>query len=210
MCSFLFGPAAAWGAGIGDIIGEFFGGIGPGDFFGVIGNFLYGMVPYKMWEVISSGQPIPKTPFAWIRFVFTVFLASVLCAVFIGWGLHLLGFVPFSVLGNIILFNNFVSSMLFAPLLLAVIYPRVARGRLLYHHLLPPKPKKSRTLQFFGLSLLTCAAVGGLVAGNLLASGRWTPALFVSLGWETQNNAVEVGLGVAPFIGLAILGLALL
>ena len=147
---------------------------------------------------------------AWGQFVFTVFISSALCAVFIGWGLNLLGFIPFSVLGNIILFNNFVSSMLFAPLLLAVIYPRVERGRLLYRNLLPPKPRKSWALRVVGLSLLSCGAVGGLVAGNLLSGGGWTPALFVSLGWETQNRAAEVGFGLVPFIGLAILGLILL
>jgi len=207
----LFGPAAAWGAAIGNIIGDFFGGIGPGDFFGCVGNFLYGLAPYKIWELIAGDQPpVPKTVSSWGRFVFTVFLASAICAVFIGWGLHLLGFVPFSVLGNIILFNNFISSMLFAPLFLAVIYPRVARGRLLYLNLLPPKPKKPTALRFFGLGLLTFAVVGGLIAGNLLASGRWTPTLLLSLGWETQNKAAEVGIGVAPFIGLAVLGLLLL
>lgn len=211
ICSFLFGPAAAWGAAIGNVIGDFFGGIGPGDLFGCVGNFLYGMAPYKIWELISGDQPpVPKTFAAWGRFVFTVFLASALCAVFIGWGLNLLGFIPFSVLGNIILFNNFVSSVLFAPLLLAVIYPRVERGRLLYHNLLPLKPKKSRALRVFGLGLLTCATVGGLIAGNLLSGGRWTPALLVSWGWETQNKAAEVGFGLAPFIGLAIFGLMLL
>jgi energy-coupling factor transport system substrate-specific component len=206
----LFGPAAAWGAAIGNIIGDFFGGVGPGDFFGCIGNFLYGLAPYKIWELLSADQPVPKTFSAWVRFTFTVFVASALCAMFIGWGLNLLGFVPFSILGNIILFNNFVSSMLFAPLLLAVIYPRVARGRLLYLHLLPPKPPKPKSVRFLGLALLTGAVIGGLIAGNLLSSGRWTPALIVTLGWETQSKAAEVGLGLAPFIGLAILGLALL
>ena len=211
ICSFLFGPAAAWGAAIGNVIGDFFGGIGPGDLFGCVGNFLYGIAPYKIWELIAGDQPpVPKTFSAWGRFIFTVFVASALCAMFIGWGLNLLGFIPFSVLGNIILFNNFVSSMLFAPLLLSVIYPRVERGRLLYRNLLPPKPEKSRSLRIFGLGLLTCAAVGGVVAGNLLSGGGWTPALLVSLGWETQTRAAEVGLGLTPFIGLAIVGLMLL
>ncbi len=211
ICSFLFGPAAGWGAAIGNVIGDFFGGIGPGDFFGCIGNFLYGWAPYKIWELISADQPpVPKTPLVWVRFTFTVFLASALCALFIGWGLNLLGFIPFSVLGNIILFNNFVSSMLFAPLLLAVIYPRVARGRLLYHNLLAPKPTKPRPVRVLGLVLLTGATTGGLIAGNLLASGRWTPSLIVTLGWETQTKAAEVGFGLAPFVGLACLGLALL
>ena len=145
-----------------------------------------------------------------MQFTFTVFLASALCALFIGWGLNLLGFIPFSVLGNIVLFNNFVSSMLFAPLLLTVIYPRVARGRLLYHNLLAPKPAKPRSLRLCGLILLSCATTGGLIVGNLLSSGRWTPSLFVTLGWQTQTKAAEVGFGLAPFVGLACLGLALL
>jgi energy-coupling factor transport system substrate-specific component len=210
ICSFLFGPAAAWGAAIGNVIGDFFGGIGPGDFFGFIGNFLYGLTPYKIWELISADQPVPKTLPAWVRFTFTVFIASALCALVIGWGLNLLGFVPFSILGNIVLFNNFVSSMLFAPLLLAVLYPRVARGRLLYLNLLGRRRAKPRPVRFLGLGLLTCASVGGLIAGNLLASGSWTPSLLVTLGLETQTRAAEVGLGLLPFVGLACLGLALL
>src|SRR5579862_4369662 len=31
VCSFLFGPAAAWGSAIGNMIGDFFGGVSPGD-----------------------------------------------------------------------------------------------------------------------------------------------------------------------------------
>jgi len=210
ICSFLFGPAAAWGAAIGNVIGDFFGGIGPGDFFGFFGNFLYGLAPYKIWELISPDQPVPKTPLAWVRFTFTVFLASGVCALFVGWGLNLLGFIPFSVLGNIILFNNFVSSMLFAPLLLSVIYPRVAKGRLLYTNLQEWRPPKPRPVRLLGLGLLTSATICGLIAGNLLASGYWSPSLFVNLGWTTQTKSVEVGLGLLPFVSLACLGLALL
>src|SRR5215475_1176555 len=156
ICSFLFGPAAAWGAAIGNVIGDFFGDIGPDDLFGCIGNFLYGLAPYKIWELISADQPVPTTARTWVRFTFTVFLASALCALFIGWGLNLLGFIPFSVLGNIILFNNFVSSMIFAPVLLTVIYPRVSRGRLLYQNILPLKAPKPRIIRLVGLTLLTC------------------------------------------------------
>jgi energy-coupling factor transport system substrate-specific component len=210
ICSFLFGPAAAWGAAIGNVIGDFFGGLGPGDLFGFIGNFLYGLAPYKIWELISADQPVPKTPRAWVRFVFTVFIASALCALVIGWGLNLLGFIPFSVLGNVILFNNFVASLLFAPLLLAVIYPRVAKGRLLYSHLLERPPTKPRPLRFFGLALLSGATIGGMVAGNLLSTGHWTPSLFVTWELTTPTRSAEVGLGLLPFIVLACVGLALL
>src|SRR5262245_57609255 len=150
ICSFLFGPAAAWGGAIGNLIGDFFGGIGPGDFFGFFGNFLYGFVPYKLWEIISEDQPVPRTLPAWGRFVFTVFVASALCALIVGWGLNLLGFVPFFILGNLVLFNNFAASMLFAPLLLAVIYPRVAKGRLLYSDLLERRAAKPRMVRLLG------------------------------------------------------------
>jgi energy-coupling factor transport system substrate-specific component len=145
-----------------------------------------------------------------MRFVFAVFVASALCALVIGWGLSLLGFVPFFILSNIVLFNNFVSSMIFAPLLLVVIYPRVAKGRLLYHNFIDPQPKHSRPVRYTGLILLTVATVSGLVVGNLLATGKWTPELFTTLGWVTETKATEVGVGLLPFIALACLGLALL
>ena len=60
----LYWTGAAWGAAIGNVIGDFFGGIGPGDLFGFFGNFLYGTVPYKVWALLSRHQPVPKTPCA--------------------------------------------------------------------------------------------------------------------------------------------------
>src|SRR5207302_9112931 len=52
VCSFLFGPAAAWGSAIGNMIGDFFGGVSPGDVFGFFANLVYGLVPFKVWESI--------------------------------------------------------------------------------------------------------------------------------------------------------------
>src|SRR5499425_2577185 len=60
VCSLLFGPAAAWGAAIGNIIGDFFGGLGPGDLFGFAGNFLYGLIPYKAWDALTDADPVPR------------------------------------------------------------------------------------------------------------------------------------------------------
>ena len=45
----LFGPAGAWGAAFGNLIGDFFGTLGLGSLFGFVGNFFYGLVPYKLW-----------------------------------------------------------------------------------------------------------------------------------------------------------------
>ena len=68
VCSLLFGPAGAWGAAIGNVIGDFFGGIGPGDLFGFAGNLLYGFVPYKAWEALSEGDPVPRSVARWAAF----------------------------------------------------------------------------------------------------------------------------------------------
>src|SRR5437899_4382120 len=54
VCSFLFGPAAAWGSAFGNLIGDFFGGLGPGDLFGFLGYLLYGLVPYTIWVALTD------------------------------------------------------------------------------------------------------------------------------------------------------------
>ena len=65
VCSFLFGPAAAWGSAIGNMIGDFFGGASPGDIFGFFANLVYALIPFKVWETIGGGQsPVPRTPLA--------------------------------------------------------------------------------------------------------------------------------------------------
>ena len=62
---------------------------------------------------------------------------SVLCADIVGWGDNLLGLRPFSILGNVIVFNNMVSALVLSPLILIAVYPRVQRGRMLYADVMP-------------------------------------------------------------------------
>ena len=71
VCSFLFGPAAAWGAAIGNMIGDFFGGVGPADIFGFFANIVYGYVPYKVWQRDRAGPraPIIRSPGAIAKYV---------------------------------------------------------------------------------------------------------------------------------------------
>lgn len=61
ICSLMFGPAAAWGAAIGNTIADAFGTFGLGTIFGFFGNFLYGYIPYKMWQTFGKGIPIAKS-----------------------------------------------------------------------------------------------------------------------------------------------------
>ncbi len=209
VCSFLFGPAGAWGAAIGNVIGDFFGGIGPGDLFGFAGNLLYGLIPYKAWEAITDDDPVPRTVGAWLAFGGTVLLASAVCAMTVGWGINLLGFVPFSVLGNIILVNNFLVAVVLTPILLAVIYPRVKRGQLLYREILPrtPRPRWQRRI---GLTIVVAATIGGMLCGNLLSTGRMTVPFLAHADTITTTRAADVGVGLLPLMLLLLVGIVLM
>lgn len=60
--SFLFGPAAAWGAAIGNVIRDIATGeLNAASYFGFIGNFLVGYVPYKVWRALTTQKPDLKS-----------------------------------------------------------------------------------------------------------------------------------------------------
>lgn len=57
--SLLFGPAGAWGAGFGNVIGDMIGGqLGLGSLFGFAGNFLMGYLPYKLWQAFFKEKRV--------------------------------------------------------------------------------------------------------------------------------------------------------
>jgi energy-coupling factor transporter ATP-binding protein EcfA2 len=141
VASLLFGPAAAWGAGIGNIIGDCFGTLGPASVFGFLGNFLFGYLPYLMWGNLgwlSSGQPpMVKSWRQGLEYGLVCVVASGVCAGVIGWGVELLGLLPFIVLAPAIFFNNIVMGLLLGPPLLGFLYPRVQRWHLRYEDIRP-------------------------------------------------------------------------
>jgi energy-coupling factor transport system substrate-specific component len=208
VCSFLFGPAGAWGAAIGNVIGDFFGGIGPGTLFGFAGNFLYGFIPYKAAEALLVGEPLPRSAGAWIRLFLVIGVASGACALVIGWGLNLLGFVPFALLANIIFVNNFGVAAVLTPVLLVALYPRVRRARLRYVDIMPQEAARRRGVRLLGLLLVAASVMGGMVLGNLISSGRLAVPLIGTVASGT--GALQVGVGLLPALLLLLLGLVLL
>jgi hypothetical protein len=141
VASLLFGPAAAWGAGIGNIIGDCFGTLGPASMFGFLGNFFFGYLPYLMWGHLgwlSSGQPpMVKSWRQGLEYGLVCVVASGACAGIIGWGVELLGLLPFIVLAPAIFFNNIVMGLFLGPPLLGFLYPRVQRWQLRYEDINP-------------------------------------------------------------------------
>src|SRR5207244_6282482 len=113
VCSFLFGPAAAWGSAIGNMIGDFFGGVGPGDIFGFVANLVYGYIPYKLWAIMAASDqsPIRFTAATGVKYIACCLGASIFCADIVGWGDNMLSLRPFWILGNVIIFNNMLASV---------------------------------------------------------------------------------------------------
>src|SRR3712207_2455766 len=143
----LFGPAGAWGAAIGNLIGDFFGTLGIGSIFGFVGNFFLGFLPYKLWGSffrrgenmepnVNSGKKLGV-------YVAVTIIASVVCAIWIAWFNDLIGFVPFAALGSIITVNNAIVGLVLGPVLLLVLYPRVKRWGLLWTEIMLPDEVRS-------------------------------------------------------------------
>jgi len=206
VCSFLFGPAGAWGAAIGNLIGDFFGGFGPGAIVGFAGNFVYGLLPYRMWRALGQHEAAPRGAVGWLAFTGVVAAASAGCAVCVGWGLEALGFVPFAALANIIFFNNFLVAAALAPLLLRVLQPRVRQAGLCYQDVLPARRVRSLPRRGLGLGLAVVATLGGLAVGDLVAAG-WLPVPEALAGAGTP---LSVSVAVAPFLVVLVVALVLL
>jgi energy-coupling factor transport system substrate-specific component len=85
--SFLFGPAAAWGAAIGNVLRDIAQNqVDPSSFFGFIGNFVLGYVPYKIWNTCTKEKPDLRSLKKAALYMGIALLACILCGLVIGGG----------------------------------------------------------------------------------------------------------------------------
>lgn len=179
VCSLLFGPAGAFGAAFGNTFGDLFFGLGPGTFFGFIGNFLYGFVPYVFWRAFfGTADPDRSKLTHWVALVFICLVASAACAYTIAWGIDVvIKGVPFAILGTIIFFNNFLMAVLLAPPLLFALQPRVRRWNLHYTQVMDAADTARPRGALLGVVLMTVSALGGLGGGLAIATGAYDQPL---------------------------------
>jgi energy-coupling factor transport system substrate-specific component len=195
----LFGPAGAWGAAIGNLIGDFFGTLTLGSVGGFVGNFFLALLPYKMWsayfrrdeENIETNVDSAKKFGVYLA---AVILASVVCALIISWWVDLLGLAPFAVFLALIVFNNAIMGGVLGPILLLALYPRVKRWGLLWTEIMEPEEVSASRLQKIGNILVWVGGIGGALVGLLLGLGAQAPG---NLG---------VGIAVIPFLVLILVG----
>jgi energy-coupling factor transport system substrate-specific component len=187
----LFGPAGAWGAAFGNLIGDFFGTLGPGSFFGFWGNFLAAYLPYQMWRGISLTPHGPQ----WLRFVLAALLGGASCALLIGFGMASLNLLPFSIIAIAVFLNNVLVALTLAPFLLRLLAPRVSRWDLYWEELMDPEDCRPGPAPKVGLILAWVGAGGGYLLG-----------LAVSTGLITWSHLPPLPLLIAPFVALLALG----
>lgn len=141
--SFLFGPAAAWGTAIGNVIRDILEShLDPSSFFGFIGNFLLGYVPYKLWRAISAEEPDLRSIKKFTLFAGIAVLACILCGIVIGWGLYWLGYTPFMPTVLIIAVTNALWAVIVGSIVLALSYGFVSKRKILYPDIIQLEEKK--------------------------------------------------------------------
>ncbi len=207
----LFGPAGAWGAAIGNLIGDFFGTLGLGSIFGFVGNFFLGFLPYKMWGAFfrrgENMEPTVNTGKKFAVFVSIVVLASTVCAVWIAWFNDLIGFVPFAALASIITVNNAIAGLVLGPILLLLLYPRIKRWGLLWTEIMRPNEVPQARLQTVGAILMWVGGLGALAVGLIIGLGLYQQG-FAAAGFSPEGagqvGGFAIGVGLIPFLILII------
>jgi energy-coupling factor transport system substrate-specific component len=195
----LFGPAGAWGAALGNTIGDFVGGtLTLGSVGGFVGNFFLALLPYKMWSIffrrdenmetnVDSGKKFGV-------YILVTILASTVCAAIIAWWVDLLGLFPFRLFFALIFFNNAIMAGVLGPILLLALYPRVKRWGLLWTEIIDPEEVSSSRLQRTGAILVWVGAIGSVVVG-------------LSIGFFQQVlGGMGTALGLVPFLLLVLVG----
>lgn len=187
-----FGPAGAWGAAIGNTLGDIFGSsFGFGSLFGFVGNFLFAYIPYKLWMNLGVLKKEELTPDCKggkkiVLFIVSAILSSTACGLFIAWGVDLLGFVPFSVLGTIIPINNAIAACTLGLILTILLFPRIKKWDLYWLDVMPEEdlPTGGSTAKIGAYVTIASIVIFWPIALILAYSigGAQAPAVMVTAG----------------------------
>jgi energy-coupling factor transport system substrate-specific component len=174
-----FGPAGAWGAAMGNIIGDIFGGmLTIISVFGFIGNFFLGFLGYKLrekWDLLSvDGRMEIRSVKGYLQFFFIVIVSSAACATIISWGMDAFKIFPFAVFVSIVFLNNLVMPAVIGPFLFWLLNPRLERWDLIWTDIMDKKDRSVSRIPKIGGVLISIGAIGGLVVGFLLSIGAYS------------------------------------
>lgn len=204
----LFGPAGAWGAAIGNVIGDYFlAMLGVGSLFGFLGNFYLAFFMYKLWGatgLVPVGDMTPAVN-TWRKaaaFIVCSTVASVVCAVVIAGCLDLAGVLPFAFLAVTIAINNTLCGLALGLVLMRALAPFVKRIGLLWTDVMRPEEVSGGFARHAGAALLTVGGFGGLAAGLGVGVGLYGQKVMAFAG---SSKAAGTWVGLLPFLALIVL-----
>ncbi|MBN2223585.1 MAG: QueT transporter family protein [Deltaproteobacteria bacterium] len=174
-----FGPAGAWGAAMGNMIGDVFGGmLTIISLFGFIGNFFLGFIGYKLrekWELLTVDERMDiRSLKGYMQFFFIVLVSAAACATIISWGMDAFRIFPFAVFVSIVFLNNLIMPAVIGPFLFWLLNPRLERWDLIWTDIIDKKDRSVSRIPTVGGALICIGAVGGLVVGFLLSIGVYS------------------------------------
>lgn len=197
-----FGPAGAWGAAIGNLIGDFFGSVGIGSIFGFLGNFFFAFAAYKIWYSGKDNFPITNTPAKVGKYLVaslfgTLSLIAILC-----FGLSaVVASLPYKVLPPILILTNGIPPFVLGAALISLFAKRLDRWNLTFNNIMKPEDftLKGKTNPL-GLVLLLGGALISIAAGLYMGHVQG-----VDVGAKLIAAAGPPL--IAYFLGLALIGI---
>jgi energy-coupling factor transport system substrate-specific component len=192
-----FGPAGAWGAAMGNVIGDIFGGmfsiISP---FGFVGNFFLGFLGYKLrekwgWLSVGDGMGI-KSLKGYLQFFLIVLISASACATIIAWGMDFFKILPFAVFAMIILVNNVVMPAVIGPFLFWLLNPRLERWDLIWTDIMKEEDRSRPRLPLLGGALMWVGALGGLIICFLISTNIYNVKLMGGLAFGAGSGSEAI------------------
>lgn len=199
----LFGPAGAWGAAIGNLIGDMFGTLSPGAIGGFVSNFMTAFLAYKLWNALSPRRDMGINLTSGRRLLrYEINVVIQVCAttlILTWWVALLLGLAPAEFYFAAVILGGLLPKALITPFVVRILYPRVRKWGLLWTEILAPDEVSAGPFRKMGLALTS--------AGALAGSGLLVFTLYFS-DLETSSNIARF-LPV-PFILLIFAGSVLM
>ena len=206
----LFGPAGAWGAAFGNLIGDLMSGmLGIGSVGGFVGNFFYGFLGYKVWAHMglasSRGDLEINSRKKTANFILISILSSLACAAIIAWWLEVTKLQAFAAFGPIVFINNIVFCLIIGTPLMALLWRRLDRWDLLWSAIMEEEDISQGKSPKAGTFCIWVGAVGAFAVGVILSMNGGAAA-FAGMDWVTPIITPSVSVCVTPFLIVLIIG----
>jgi hypothetical protein len=129
----LFGPAAAWGLGIGNIVGDYFGGSWSAmSIFGLLINILIPYLSYRLFHRLMRGQAIRRTAHTIACFLAVSFVVVCSCMVLLAAFGTIFFDRPFLSKATSYIGNNLFWAMVVGPLFFWLVIDAALRNNFVY------------------------------------------------------------------------------